>query len=370
MSCLAEPEISLDVWAERMLAPLNKGRYPLSASIELTERCNLNCVHCYINQPANSQNAKAREMSTAQIKNVLDQLAQAGTLFLMMTGGEIFLRPDFEEIYLHAKRLGFILTLFTNGTTITTEVADMLAKVPPRLIEITLDGATAETFEAVTQVKGSFEQCLRGIRLLRDRGLKVTVKTVLMTLNLHELQAISDLAEEFGVKHRYDSIIWPRLDGSTTPYRYRLPAEESLAIDLADAERVTERYKSGQKMAGVPVRKGYAVSCGAGLRSCHIDCTGAMSTCMMMRNPSYDLLRMPFTEAWEKLADVRKIKRSRSNACEDCIANDLCSQCAGWSQLVHHDYETPDEYVCTLGKLRMHQFGLVISEPILEVSYE
>lgn len=370
MNCLAEPEISLDAWANRMLAPLGKGRYPLSASIELTERCNLDCLHCYINQPANSQSARAREMSTEQVKDILDQLAQSGTLFLMLTGGEIFLRPDFEEIYLHAKRLGFIITLFTNGTLITPEVADMLAKVAPRSIEITLDGATPQTFEAVTQVKGSFEQCLRGIRLLTERGLALTVKTVFLTLNQHELQSIRDLAEELGVEHRYDSTIWPRLDGSHSPYRYRLSAEETLAMDLADPERVEEWQKSAEKYAGMPVRSTVAISCGAGVRSGHIDSAGRLSTCMMMRQPSYDLLEVPFTEAWKLLGEVRSYKRQKNTECESCTANDLCSQCAGWSQLEHHDYETPDEFLCSLGKLRSHYFGKMIIEPIMEGSYE
>lgn len=370
MNCMAEPEISLDVWANRILAPLGNERYPLSASIELTERCNLNCVHCYINQPANSQSAKAREMTTEQVKFVLDQLAQAGTLFLMFTGGEIFLRPDFTEIYLHAKRLGFIVTLFSNGTMITLEIADMLAKVPPRSIEITLSGATPETFDAVTQVKGSFEQCIRGIRLLLERDLSVYVKTVFLTINKHEFEAIRELAKDLGITHRYDSVIWPRLDGSHSPYRYRLSAEETLAMDLADPERVTEWLKSAKRMAGIPVRSEMAFTCGAGFRSFHIDSAGRLCTCMMMRRPSYSLLEMSFTEAWEKLGEIRKIKRVKHTKCEHCLANDLCSQCAGWSQMVHQDYETPDEFVCELGKLRMQYFGKIIYEPIMEGIYE
>jgi len=369
MNCLAEPDITLDEWANRMFAPLHKARYPLSASIELTERCNLNCVHCYINQPANCQSAKAREMSTEQVKFVLDQMAEAGTLFLMITGGEVLLRPDFKDIYLYAKRLGFIITVFTNGTMVTPEIADLFAKARPHLIEITLDGASAETFEAVTQVKGSFKQCLKGIRLLAERKLSLYLKTVVLTLNRDELLDIKNLAESLGVPHRYDGSIWPRLDGSHSPYLHRLSAEETLEMDLADPARAEEWYKTGEKFSGIPLRRDVAFTCGAGVRSFHVDSAGRLSACMMTRRPSFNLLEMPFAEAWEHLGEIRRIKRVRSTECEDCLANDLCNQCPGWSQLEYQDYETPDAFVCILGKHRLLKFGR-IERLLLEGSYD
>lgn len=370
MNCLAQPEIGLDEWANRLLAPLGNQRYPLSASMELTERCNLNCVHCYINQPINSQVARAREMSTEEIKAVLNQMAKYGTLFIMLTGGEILLRSDFEEIYLYARRLGLIVTIFTNGTLIDERIANLFARVPPRSVEVTLEGATAEVFEAVTQVRGSYGQCLRGLKLLLDRGVRTKVKTVLLTLNQHELPEISKLAETLGIFHRYDCTIWPRLDGDRSPFRFRLSPEVSLEFDLADNLRTEERYKSGRKMAGLSARKGLAVTCGAGFRSYHVDSAGNMSACMMLRKPSYNLVEMPFLEAWENLGEVRKIKRVKQTECEVCTANNLCSQCAGWSQLVHKDYETPDNFVCSSGKMKLLRFGTGINEPVLEGIHE
>ncbi len=370
MNCIAQPEIGLDEWATRLLAPLGNKRYPLSATMELTDRCNLNCVHCYINQPVNSKVAMARELGTEQVKAILNQMAESGTLFVMLTGGELLLRPDFEEIYLHARHLGLIVTIFTNGTLIDERIADLFAKVPPRSVEITLEGATAEVFESVTRVKGSYKDCLRGIKLLHDRGIKTKVKTVLLTLNQQELPAIIELAETLGVSHRYDSTIWPRLDGGQSPYRYRLSPELSLDFDLADSLRTEERYKSGKKMVGVSARRFQAVSCGAGFRSYHIDSAGNLSACMMLRKPSYNLLKMPFVEAWDRLGEVRKIQRVKHTECENCFANNLCSQCAGWSQMVHNDYETPDTFVCLSGKLKLRRFGAGINEPVLEEIYE
>lgn len=370
MSCSGIPEIFMDEWANRVLAPIVKERYPLSASIELIERCNLNCVHCYINQPANNQSAKARELSIEQVKIVLDQMAKAGTLFLTITGGEVLLRPDFAEIYMYAKQLGFLLTVFTNGTMVTAEIADMFAKAPPRLLEITLLGAKAATFDRISRVQGSFEQCIRGIKLLHERGIELNVKTVLLTLNQHELQDIQKLAEQLGVPHRYDSAVWPRLDGGHSPYYYRLPAADTISMDLADPERVKEWRKTSENFVGIPVRRELAFTCGAAVRSYHVDSAGRLCACMMTRKPSYSLLEIPFEVAWEKLGKIRTIKRTKQTECEACTVNDLCNQCPGWSQLSHQDYETPDEFVCNLGKLRMHNFSNTVFETVWEGVYE
>jgi MoaA/NifB/PqqE/SkfB family radical SAM enzyme len=194
-----------------------QGRTPLSMSLEVTERCNLNCQHCYINLPANHTAARQRELSTAECKRLFDELAAAGTLWLLLTGGELMLRRDFEEIYLYARNAGFILTIYTNGTMITPRRADFLAQYPPYELEITVYGATAETYETVTRVPGSFAKCMEGLRLLHERGLPVKLKTVLLTLNSHELLAMKAIADGYGWEFRYDGMIHPRLNGDRAP---------------------------------------------------------------------------------------------------------------------------------------------------------
>ena len=99
MDCNVYQSLDMDEWGVLMTTPLDGGRYPLSATLELTNRCNFNCVHCYINQPANDQVAKQRELTTDQVKKIIDDMAEVGVLFLTLTGGEPLLRPDFAEIY-------------------------------------------------------------------------------------------------------------------------------------------------------------------------------------------------------------------------------------------------------------------------------
>ena len=151
-------------------------RVPMQVSIEVTRRCPLECQHCYNNLPMGDQAARSREMTTEEHFKMLDELVEMDCFWLIYTGGEIFARKDFLEIYTHAKKKGFLITLFTNGTMITEKIADYLVEWPPFAIEITLYGRTRKTYEALTQIPGSYDRCLRGIELLRRTRIAAQIE--------------------------------------------------------------------------------------------------------------------------------------------------------------------------------------------------
>src|SRR6266851_5472269 len=165
-------------FSESLHSRLAGRRLPLSGTIEVTRRCPLTCLHCYNNLPTTDGEAVRRELDYEEHCRLLDQLADAGCLWLLYTGGEILARRDFLNIYTYAKKKGFLITLFTNGTMITERIADYLEEWPPFAIEITLYGRTKETYEALTGIPGSFDRCMRGIRILLDRRLPLALKTV------------------------------------------------------------------------------------------------------------------------------------------------------------------------------------------------
>ena len=133
------------------------------------------------------------------------------------------------------------MTLFTNGTMITPRIADTLVEYRPFAVEITLYGRTRETYERLTGVPGSYDRCLRGIALLKERGLPLTVKTVAVSLNRHEIGAMKEFVEgELGVPFRFDAMMTPRIDCSQSPLEVRLTPEEIVGLDLADAARREE----------------------------------------------------------------------------------------------------------------------------------
>lgn len=355
MNCPSVPEINISDLSATFLTQLGGRRYPLSGLFELTERCNLNCVHCYINQAPGSKAARKNELSTDQVKNILDQMAASGTLYLTLSGGEALLRKDFTEIYQYAKKLGMLIGIFTNGTLINADIADMLANLRPHWIDITLYGATRETYEEVTRVPGSFNRCMRGIALLRERDLPIYLKTSVLTINVHELSQMQDFAGQLGTSFRYDGLLWPRLDGDQHALQYQLSPQALIALEEQDPSRLQGWCEMADKWSGTPARAEYVYSCGAGLQSFHIDSGGQMSMCTMSRKPAYSLLEMSFQEAWEKLGDLRKEKRQMETPCQTCTLGALCSQCPGWSQAVHGDNETPVAFLCELAHLREKQ---------------
>src|SRR2546427_250611 len=165
-------------------------RVPVRAMIELTYGCNLRCVHCY-----NPTHQAKDELSTVQITALIDQLAAVGCLELGLTGGEIFTRRDLFEIMAYAKGKGFAITLLTNATLITPERADRIQALHPRSVEISIYGATQETYEQVTRIPGSFQGFLTGVQLLRERTVPLLIKMPVMTLNQHEVEQAKALVE-------------------------------------------------------------------------------------------------------------------------------------------------------------------------------
>lgn len=152
----------------------------------------------------------------------MDALADAGTLFLTITGGEIFLRRDFWEIAEHAQRREFVTRYFTNGWFVNEEKADRFAALNPMGIEISLYGPDAASFETITQRAGSFERTTRAIRLLAERGLRVVAKTPVMSVNARRIEETHDLAMSLGAtSFQFDALLSPMDGVEDTPGSWR-----------------------------------------------------------------------------------------------------------------------------------------------------
>ena len=328
-------------------------RVASTASIEVTHRCPLECVHCYNNLPMGDMAARRAELTVEEHCRVLDEMAAAGTLWLLFTGGEIFARHDFLDIYDYAKRKGFIITLFTNGTLITPRIADHLAEWRPFAIEITLYGATKATYEALTGVPGSYERCLRGIRLLQERGLPLALKTVAISVNKHEIGAMHALADELGVHFKFDAMMTPRIDCSRSPLAVRLQPWEVVKMDLEDPRRVAEWRYLGGRLLDEPMDTGDVYTCGGGINAFAVDPEGKMSICILSHQDTYDLRQGGFSEGWNGfLRDVRSRKITRVTKCTQCRIKDMCGMCAANAELENADPEAPVDVLCHVAHLR------------------
>ncbi len=194
MDCVSNiPDVNYGSFSYRLHRMVASKRIPAGGSIDLTSRCNFRCVHCYVRS-----NDGKRELALGEVERIFDELAAAGCLWLLITGGEPLLRLDFREIYLLAKKRGFLVNLFTNASLVTEEIAAMLSEWPPFAVEVTLYGASAETYERVTGVPGSFQRCLDGINLLKHNNVRLRFKTMLLRINRHELGQMMKMAQGLG----------------------------------------------------------------------------------------------------------------------------------------------------------------------------
>jgi radical SAM protein with 4Fe4S-binding SPASM domain len=342
-------------------------RIPLSISIEVTRRCPLDCLHCYNNLPIADQEARRRELSKEEHFQLLDDLSDLGCLWLLYTGGEIFARKDFLEIYTYAKQKGFLITLFTNGTLITERVADYLRRWPPFAIEITLYGRTKETYEALTGIDGSYERCMRGVALLRERKLPLKLKTVPTTINKHEVVAMKDFVEqELHLEFKFDSLVNPRIDCSQSPLAVRLSPEDVVALDLHWPKLAAEHRNAAQqdrRSGPVSTQNETVYSCGGGVNSFAIDPYGQMSICVLSQQDTYDIRKGSVREGWEQfLLKVRARKRAKISKCVKCQIRSLCSMCPANGELENGDPESPVEFLCEVAHLRAMALGLEVPE--------
>lgn len=310
----------------------------------MTMRCNLECSHCYC-----PRDNKKKELSRQELCQIIDELTQAGCLWLLITGGEPLTRPDFLDIYTYAKNKGLIITLFTNGTLVTPEIADYLQEWPPFSVEISLYGATKDTYENVTQVNGSYEKCLKGIELLIERNIPLKLKTMVMELNKYELEMMKSFAIERNLEFRFDSLIHPRFDGSKFPCQYRIPIDEAVEIELKDHLRRRRWEKVYQQLSKNQRKNNRLYLCSLNMWSFHINSYGRLQFCIMAQEPSFDLRKESFFNCWKKLINVMpKLKSKQDNKCKDCELFSLCAPCPAWAKLENGDPDTAVEYTCKI----------------------
>jgi radical SAM protein with 4Fe4S-binding SPASM domain len=292
-------------------------------------------------------------MSTTKVHSVLDEITEAGCLYLLITGGEPLLRKDFAKIYTHAKENGLLVTVFTNGTMISENILDLFGDLPPKTVEITLYGASEATYKNVSRIAGSFQRCMNGIQGLLDRNIPLKLKTVLMTHNRHEFQDIKRIAEDFGVDFRFDADIFPTFDGDISPIELRVSPEEAVEIEMADAKRVVEWQNYYQKYRET-TKNDTLYQCGAGLTSFHIDPFGNLQPCLMTLGYKYDLNTGSFLDGWDNTTPlIRNRKANNGNACMTCESRTLCGFCPAYFELENGSEETKSEHLCAMGHLRL-----------------
>ena len=298
---------------------------PLAVHVDVTYRCNERCVHCYLDHDDHG------EMTTAEIKNVLDQLAEAGVFFLTFSGGEVFMRRDFREIVEYARRLMFNVKIKTNAVMIHEREAQRIRELDVDSIQISVYSHRPEVHDAITKLPHSFERTIRSIRFLHEQGLRVTIANVLMTANLADQAGMQKLAAELGVHYTLDPTITPMMDGDTSVLSLRIPGEELPEIFHNPAlVGSQEEFCAPPKPPSEEDLEGY--SCSAGHSFCYISPYGDVFPCVQFPLPTGNIRRQKFLDIWNhspEMKEVRSIQAKDLTVCSSCSHVASCSRCPG-----------------------------------------
>ncbi len=328
--------------------------------IELTERCNNNCVHCCINLPLDDEKARQSEMTLEQIQDILKQAADLGCLTVRFTGGEPLIRPDFNIIYEFTRRLGIRVQLFTNARLITPGLAQLFAQIPPlEKIEVTVYGLREESYNANTQQINGFKSYQRGIELLQAYKIPFVVKTVLLPANQNELPEFEIWAKSLPwsdgaplVSMFYD-LRNRRDDPIKNKQIAKLRVSPQKGVDYMmrnESEWQDFKQTYGKTLPGFS--RSRLFTCSARRGQLCIDAYGRVQACMGLRAP--ELVQpagTPLSDALEHFKSLQEIRSANPeyiNRCGKCFLRNLCEQCPAKSWSESGELDTPVEYLCEI----------------------
>lgn len=298
---------------------------PISVHLDVTYRCNERCVHCYLDHYDHG------EMTTSEITDLLDQLADAGVFFLTLSGGEVLMRRDFFSIVEHARRLLFNVKVKTNGVMIRETEARRLRELRVEQIQISVYSHRAEVHDALTQLPGSLERTVRAIRFLKSQNLKVVIANVLMARNFADHRGVMALAHDLGVPYTLDPTITPKMDGDMSILNLRVAGSD---LEQIFHERALvgdpEEFCAPPPPPDNDILDGYP--CSAGHTACYISPYGDVFPCVQFPLACGNVRQQKFLEIWwesRQFKDVRSIRARDLSVCSSCAHVGTCTRCPG-----------------------------------------
>ena len=361
-------KMTWDKLNNELVASAQVHRMPIMGQFELTSRCNLRCKMCYVCNPANDIEVLEREHSAREWIHLAEEARDAGMLHLLLTGGEVFLRKDFKRIYEEISMMGFNTKIYTNATMITPQIASWLGRIPPSEVEVTLYGASAETYAKVCGCGDAFSKTVRGIDLLQAEGIALQLKTTVVRDNANEFNKIAAFAEKRAVEFGVVTYVSPRREGNTLhPESHRLSPRE-----LAEYENNVDRYfkEKERKASNVPQSNEYWVDeehfektdeckesqnicdpfeCLVGKCSFWVTWDGKMTACGLTDEPATFPFQKGFGLAWEELKTLCA-NIPVCTACMECPVREYCITCPMRLKIETGFYDKPAPYFCELVK--------------------
>jgi len=297
---------------------------PISVLVEVCYTCNQSCIHCCLGSHTN------KGMTLNQYRQLFEQLADAGTFFLILTGGEPFTRPDFIEIVRAARKQRISTTIFTNGTLLTPDVISELRALYVQEVHVSIYSADSRIHNAITQLPGSFQTSVGNIRRMLNEGIGVRIKCPLMNRTASGIKALKRLARELGVIIQFTNIITARDNGDRSVHKFRLNQKQlrNLLVDVDSFPYAHEPVHFMDNSDCVP--------CDTIFNGGAIDPCGNVYPCNQWQVRGGNVLETPFLKIWRdspEFVKLRKMRLSHLEKCGSCSLFEFCSRCPGLALL-------------------------------------
>lgn len=343
--------LDFDLFITKLFAKADKEFIPLSGAFELTSRCPLDCKMCYIHRKENDCDAMRREKSAEWWLGLAGQAQKAGMLMLLLTGGEPLLRKDFDEIYLGAKKLGLLVSVNTNGLLIDDARVEFFAANPPQKLNVSLYGASPETYGELCGNANACEKVFSAVRKLKTAGIDVKLNFTVTQYNSRDAQKIYEFAKELAIPVQTVTYMFPpvRVCGGKAD---RLPPEEAAAVhfECRMLERGAEKFRKHLEAKAKLIRNadesgggGEAIPCRAGRSTFWVTWEGRLAPCGMMTEPALEI--ESFEIAWAGITKARE-NIFLPVECRNCEMRSYCDMCAAVTFAETGSFGGVPEYVC------------------------
>lgn len=342
---------------------------PINGSLELLPLCNLNCKMCYVRLSKTEMEAQGRLRTWEEWLDVARQMKEAGVLFLLLTGGEPLMYPNFRELFVALKKMGMVLTINTNGTLLDADWADFFAQYKPRRINITVYGSSEEMYRQLCQAPQGFEKATNAVRLLKERGVDVKISGSATKANADDLENIIRLGHSMNVPVVVDTYMMPATRERSLPYDFQSRLDPISAarvrvnvMELEMSEEGFQKYRDESIAAADNFTPGEEkeehIGCMAGSCSFTVNWQGNLQPCVILQEPHANVFEVGFQQAWKQVSEDATHLKTASK-CSVCNLRHLCRTCvaAGLTEEGRHN-AVPD-YMCqyaaeTLRLLRDH----------------
>lgn len=334
---------------------------PINTTFEITQRCNIRCHHCYNfdREEPYPKSRIGRELETDEIRRILDQLAEAGCLYLNLTGGEAIMHPDILDIVRHARKRYMLVKVKSNGTLLTAEKARALREAGAFGVDISLYGASEETYSAFTRIPQAYRRTMAGIEAALQVGLKVRLSIPILKSTVHELDRMTDFARRNNLTFVADPHITTRYDGS-----------RSSADERVGREKLDQLYRGALRpwLRGPNSSVDQAPQCSCARSTCGISAFGDVYPCIGAPVVSGNLRKESFNEIWTQspvLRWIRGLQLDDFPVCKPCPHRIYCRRSSGAVYSNTGDYTGPEDWTCMEGEIlhRLHDQGLTATAP-------